>query len=105
MMATFPWSCDQYPGKHALLADILGVKRSSAARMSRNKKIGYPSAQRAAKWLRDKAATFLALAEELEQVPENENCFEPGDVRVKAINEARAFAKLARQKPTAQIAA
>lgn len=76
--ATYPWNIEQYPGKTVMLAHVLGIGVKTANQYLVRNNIPYPSAQRAAKWLRGKAAELVALAEELERVPPSKQGFPPG---------------------------
>jgi hypothetical protein len=61
-----PWSVHEYPGASLWLAQVLGIRRSTADRYLRMPRIPASHARRMARLLRDRAAQCEALAQVLD---------------------------------------
>lgn len=60
-----PWSIHEYPGRWQIMAELLGISRHSARRYCYSKRLPAKHAATLERICRDRAAAFLALADEL----------------------------------------
>ena len=62
-----PWTVNNYPGRHAIAAHVMGISVKTARAYARPGRGSPQALERAATWLRAKASEMLALADEMVQ--------------------------------------
>lgn len=77
----WPWGLYEYPGRHKILAAIMGLSEGTIWRQIRkggDERLSAGSALRLASWLRAKSVQLLAVAGELEMHAEGLKGRKPG---------------------------